>query len=82
MNLFNQLNAIDQYLNTRRFQESEDVLLASGGGVAGGLNFSANHNPHVPWAQHAPWSWSNDTDQDGLCDALDEYNGSHTAGGY
>ena len=71
MNLFDQLNAIDQYLDTRRFQESEDVLLASGGGVAGGLGFAGGG--HVQWNQGAGWSTNPDSDFDGIPDSRDSH---------
>jgi hypothetical protein len=73
MKLLQQLNSIDQYLDTRRFQESEDVLLASGGGVAGGLGFAGGG--HVQWNQGAGWSTNSDNDYDGIPDSQDScYN--------
>ncbi|MCP4607003.1 MAG: hypothetical protein GY847_41905 [Proteobacteria bacterium] len=72
MTIFDQIEKIDEYIDQRRFQESEDVLLASGGGAAG-FGFSAGSN--VPWNQTSPWATSKDSDFDGIPDALDDHRG-------
>lgn len=37
----------------------------------GGAGFASSSGHQVPWDQHAPWSTRNDTDGDGVIDALD-----------
>lgn len=69
MKLLQQINAIDEYVDRRRFQESEDVLLASGGGVTGGLGFSGGG--HVQWSQNTGWTTKPDSDFDGIPDDVD-----------
>lgn len=71
MTIFEQVARIDEYLDTRRFQESEDVLLASGGGTSG-FGFS---NAGPMWNQTAPWAMQKDADMDGIPDALDDHYG-------
>ena len=71
MKLLDQLNAIDEYLDRRRFQESEDVLLASGGGVVGGLGFAGGG--HIQWSQNSGWTTKADSDFDGIPDDRDNH---------
>ena len=71
MNLLHQLNTIDEYVDRRRFQEAEDVLLASGGGAAGGLSFSGGG--HVQWNHSTGWTTQADSDFDGIPDNQDNH---------
>jgi len=74
MGILSQLELIDEYIENRKYQESEDILLSEGMGT--GSFFGKNFNPNkVPYSQNAPWSMENDFDNDGIPDALDNHIG-------
>ena len=78
MNIFEQLEKIDEYIEKRRYQEAEDILLASGMGSEMGMGFSRTHpifGERVPWQHDTPWAMQHDSDFDGIPDALDYHQG-------
>lgn len=75
MSILSQLELIDEYIENRKYQESEDLLLSEGMGMSNflGKSFSANK---VPYSQNAPWAMKTDFDNDGIPDALDNHIGT------
>lgn len=73
MNIFEQLEKIDEYIEKRKLQEAEDILLASGMGSGTGMGFSSGGG--VPWTHRTPPTLDFDFDADGIPDALDDYWG-------
>lgn len=78
MNILEQLEKIDEYIEKRKYLEAEDILLASDMGSEIGKGFS-NTRPifgeRVPWQHNNPWDMQMDSDFDGIPDALDYHQG-------
>jgi len=73
MNIFEQLEKIDEYIEKRKYQEAEDILLASGMGSEMGMGLSSSKG--VPWSHWTPAAFDRDWDADGIPDAIDNYWG-------
>lgn len=67
MNILEHLGAIDGLIERREDGERSDFLMAIGGGGVNGLGFSSG----TTWDPATPWAARQDTDRDGVVDALD-----------
>ncbi|GJQ51079.1 MAG: hypothetical protein HKUEN01_34650 [Candidatus Kuenenia stuttgartiensis] len=76
MNIFEQLEKIDVYIEKRQCQEADDILLATDADTINGMGFINGTNTFLPYSQKASWSMNRDFDHDGIPDALDNYVGS------
>jgi hypothetical protein len=78
MNIFEQLEKIDEYIEKRKYQDAEDILLAGGMSSGIGLGFTGSHPvfaEQVPWMHNNPLDMQRDSDLDGIPDALDYHRG-------
>jgi len=73
LKLLQHIQGIDEIIEKRIEEENNDLLLSEGMIPTGGLGFNGNN--HVPWSQNAPWDLNYDFDNDGIPDALDNFNG-------
>jgi hypothetical protein len=74
MNLFEQLEAIDEFVEKKRIGEAGKILFeSSGSSTNAGMGISASSHPF--WDQTSPWAMHTDSDFDGIPDALDNHFG-------
>lgn len=73
MDLFEFLDKVDEYVEKRKYQEAQDILLVAHGMAESHINASKSFA--VPWTHNQPWDLHHDFDHDGIPDALDNHYG-------